>query len=345
MKHRQEDENGLVAIIVATMIMIIMSLIVLGFARIMQREQRQALDKSLSTQAFYAAESGINDAVTRIHDITQPPLADKNDCDTSNDPAKNPSKLIGTIDGNLDTGYTCLLINNAPRTLEYTQKSVTTTGSTIVPIRGSNDELIDHAEVSWDEGSKTSAFRSCPDTSLPATTSWTNSPGILRLDLIPADGALTRAGLISNAMNAYLYPSATCGTNSIGYGSYTGVNAGQIVSIHCLNTATPHECVATITGLNMKYFYLRMRSVYNASNVTVKIFDASNKQLAIKGAQVQLDSTGRVADVVRRIQVRVPLNPTYEIPDGALETTLGICKQLAVIKNNSATQSPACSGF
>lgn len=345
MKDSTQNEEGLVAIIVATMIMIIMSLVVLGFARIMQREQRQALDKTLSTQAFYSAESGINDAVTRIHDTTQPPLADKQTCDTSNDSVKNPSGLIGSVDPNIDTGYTCLLINNTPKTLEYTQKSITTAASTIVPIRGAADEIITKAELSWDEGSSTSAFRSCPGTSLPIATSWTNSPGILRVDLIPADGGITRANLISGAMNAYLYPSASCGTNSFAYGSYTGTNAGQIVSVHCLNNATPHECVATITGINMKYFFVRMKSIYNASNVTVRIFDSSNTQLAIKGAQVELDTTGRVADVIRRIQVRIPLKPTYQIPDSALETTLGICKQLSVVPNVSATQSAACNSF
>ena len=64
MKQRQaKDERGMVAIMIAMFLMIILSLITLGFLRLMQREQRQALDNSLSTQAYYAAESGINDAV------------------------------------------------------------------------------------------------------------------------------------------------------------------------------------------------------------------------------------------------------------------------------------------
>ena len=42
--------------------MIVMSLIVLGFAQISRRNQRESLDRQLSTQAFYAAESGVNDA-------------------------------------------------------------------------------------------------------------------------------------------------------------------------------------------------------------------------------------------------------------------------------------------
>jgi hypothetical protein len=56
-------EGGFVSIIVCMIIMTILSLITIGFAQIMAREQRQALDRQLSSQAFYAAESGVNDAL------------------------------------------------------------------------------------------------------------------------------------------------------------------------------------------------------------------------------------------------------------------------------------------
>ncbi|HSX32249.1 MAG TPA: pilus assembly PilX N-terminal domain-containing protein, partial [Candidatus Saccharimonadales bacterium] len=55
-------ESGMVAIMVTIILMIVISLIVLGFAQIARRNQRQSLDRQLSTQAFYAAETGVNDA-------------------------------------------------------------------------------------------------------------------------------------------------------------------------------------------------------------------------------------------------------------------------------------------
>ncbi len=60
MAKLKQNESGLAAIAVTMIIMGIVTLIVVGFATLMRREQRQALDQQLSTQAFYAAESGVN---------------------------------------------------------------------------------------------------------------------------------------------------------------------------------------------------------------------------------------------------------------------------------------------
>src|SRR5262245_28445627 len=63
MKHRLKlmpNQSGMAAIIVTLIIMIVLSLITLGFARIVNREQRQVADRQLNTQAFYAAESGVS---------------------------------------------------------------------------------------------------------------------------------------------------------------------------------------------------------------------------------------------------------------------------------------------
>jgi len=58
----QRNQSGMVSIMVTMILMIVMSLIVVGFAQVSRRNQRVALDRQLSTQAFYAAESGVNDA-------------------------------------------------------------------------------------------------------------------------------------------------------------------------------------------------------------------------------------------------------------------------------------------
>ena len=70
-------------VVLLTMIlMIVVGLIVLGFAQISRRNQRQALDRQLSTQAFYAAETGVNDAANLIKTAVQAGtvVAAKPDC-------------------------------------------------------------------------------------------------------------------------------------------------------------------------------------------------------------------------------------------------------------------------
>ncbi len=340
--HIQKGEDGLVAIVVATIIMVILSLITLGFARIMQSEQRQALDRSLSTQAFYAAESAVNDVVRQIQD-PNPATAftqDKTTCGT--DPA---NRFTGEVDTNLSAAYTCLLVDQAPETLEYTQGSISTDVSKIVPVRADSGVPINRINISWEENSSSvqsgnAAFPACPGTPtvLPPFSgagAWDRRIGMIRADIIPAD-TLNRDALVNGTLSLYLYPCTGGGTNSINYSAHNDVaEKGQVVAVRCVAGAAPRDCDLAInmdSGPNRLY-YLRLRSIYKASDLTVRVFDAANNQLAIRGAQVQIDATGKVNDVLRRIQVRVPVSRAYQVPEFVIQTTDNICKQLQVTPN------------
>jgi hypothetical protein len=50
--------------------------------------------------------------------------------------------------------------------------------------------------------------------------------------------------------------------------------------------------------------------------------------IQLPGTQAVIDATGKANDVLRRIQVRVPLNADYSYPEFGLETTNAICKDL-----------------
>lgn len=328
--ENKRGEDGLVAIIVATIVMIIMTLVTLGFARLMQREQRQALDQSLGTQAFYAAESGINDVVQALQSKTNPYTGSKPDCN-------GPSFTNGVISTTLNSSYTCLIVNPTPATLEYSPGRVTTSASTTVPLHASDGSRINTVKVAWDQFPSTpspalSTTVCSSSVSFPSISSWpATTPGIIRLDLVPSD-TLQRDALVNGTLSIYLYPAA-CGTTSgnvaatMGAG---GTSVGQVVFINCDNNGA-RRCEATIdTGTvpNIHYF-LRMRSLYHNSSVTVKIFNGVS-QLNLSDAQTEVDSTGKVNDVIRRIQVRVPNNLTYPVPDFAVQSMDSLCKQVSI---------------
>ena len=132
----------------------------------------------------------------------------------------------------------------------------------------------------------------------------------------------------------YLYP-ASCGTSSGTVAATIGSTpSGQIVFVNCDRNGA-RLCEATIsTGLvpNVKYFML-VRSIYHNSSVTIRAFNVST-QLNIIGAQTEVDSTGKVGDVIRRVQVRVPNTKTYSLPDFAVQTADSICKQVRVAPSN-----------
>ena len=64
--QNRSDESGMASIIVTLIMSVVITLIVLGFAQVSTREQSNALQNQLSTTAYYAAESGINDVVNII---------------------------------------------------------------------------------------------------------------------------------------------------------------------------------------------------------------------------------------------------------------------------------------
>ena len=124
--HNRKD-SGLVSIVVAALLMVIVALITIGFARIMQREQRQALDRQLSRQALYAAESGVNDVLRAIDNGTTGYTGDsKTDCDVS---------ALTSIDPSDNIAYTCALFDKSPGELQF---NVVKAGSKIVGLQTSS---------------------------------------------------------------------------------------------------------------------------------------------------------------------------------------------------------------
>jgi Tfp pilus assembly protein PilX len=119
-KHLSTDpinikQAGMVSIIVTVILMFVISITVLGFAQVIRRSQREALDNQLSTQAFYAAESGINDARTIL---AANPGSSVTSCAKPSPP--NPfSTLDYTVDAAHGVSYSCLLVEPSPSQLKY----------------------------------------------------------------------------------------------------------------------------------------------------------------------------------------------------------------------------------
>jgi|SRR5579884_2237741 len=114
MKQRniRQDERGFASIVIALILITVLALITVGITQLSNGEQQISLGKTLSDQAYYAADSGINDMVNYIdHNGTGPPLpADSAGCI---DPAQfglNPH--IGDLYSGVD--YTCIILYLKP---------------------------------------------------------------------------------------------------------------------------------------------------------------------------------------------------------------------------------------
>jgi Tfp pilus assembly protein PilX len=346
-KHIQnQGQTGMVSILVTVIIMMVLGLITIGFARLALREQRQSLDRQLSTGAFYAAESGVNDAIKALKaglDVTK-------DYTTCNDPAlvsPNANQLDGT-----NVQYTCLLVDPSPPTLIGT---IDTNASTVFPITAKSG-TITSLTIMWQDttGNKGTSC-TFPLGSFPVANGASGWPsgcnaGMLRFDLVPGT-SFTRAGLATNVMSAFLQPIGAAG-NATALAYASGGSALPIAAGNCNNTNVANLCKAFITNLNASTYYLRLRSVYKPNTITICInnstSDCSTATTEIIGSQAVVDSTGKDVDVLRRISVRVPITTIFanngDVPDFAIGSKDNICKRFAAYPGGATDQAtPACS--
>lgn len=339
------NQKGFAAIVIALVLVLVLSLLTVGFAELMRTETRSALDKQLASQAYYAAESGINDAAAVI---SNNPTYAKTTCGPT---APGPGSPLpnNKVGNNTGASYPCLLINPTPLTLQYT---IGTQQSTVAEFQAvdsaGNPKAVASMLVSWEDTGSATNFASASNCNGAASNTFSpafgasawNHTGILRTQLISLND-LSRAGLAANTYTAFFCPQSGSGTPTTqsAYTSSTGTNGGSVVGGNCNSTVTPPNarlCNVKITGLaslNESTFFLDMRSIYAPTNVTITLFgaDIASTQLNISQAQILVDSTGKAQDVLKRIQVRIPAHNGYAIPDDGTQSMESICKQLQVV--------------
>lgn len=326
------NQRGIASIIVAGVFVVIISLIVTSFALLMRREQRQSLDKQLSTQAYYAAESGVNAAVKALDEDAS---ISNEDCNATNEILPGSNDLGDSLE------YTCVLVDNDPGELIYSP--VSTEKSTILKLNAPGATEIN---ISWQASGNSSNenyVAEAEDHPLPTSTSsgalkdsvW--GSGVLRVSLMPILPTISREQLIRDTQTLFLYPNLNSTAGRVGEHTYSDTPAGKgvFVDSECnpasggSNPKTPYDCNMKITNLpNTDTYYIRLKSIYSTHAVQITANSGNGNQIQLPGTQAVIDATGKANDVLRRIQVRVPLNASYSYPEFGLETTNAICKDL-----------------
>lgn len=330
--HR--SEQGIVSIVVTILIMMILTLIVIGFARLSRNEQQQALDRELNTQAFYAAETAVNDVKQKFTSGTVDVTQDYNDTCQHFVTSYALNKSVSTP----NVEYSCLLVDPSPVTLSY--NPVNTGTSRVFHLLAKNSgDIIDTVKFVWQPHDGTGHLQGTCNPSLDTAT-WLNAfpsdwptsckVGILRVNVLKFDAPAVRADLINNTFTGFFYPHTDGGAvSTVTYANGIGAtNAGVIKSGGCTGAGV---CTVTITGLGARSSYVRMRSIYRSNDVTVTATDAVGTPLELADAQAVVDATGKASGVLRRIQVRLGLSKFgASFPENALQTADSICKRYSV---------------
>jgi Tfp pilus assembly protein PilX len=334
-RNLAKSQAGMVAIFVTMIMMIVISLLVLGFAQISRHEQRSSLDTQLSTQAYYAAESGINDAKAAIQQqlTLGPTVADKTGCAdvapyTFNAAPASKSTLASGV------SYSCVLINANPTVLTYNNVG---TNGVVIPLISTQASNFDKITIKWTpaSGQAASPLSNCPATALnnfPNVNNWNCKFALLRTDLVEAT-SLKRATWQANTRTNFFEPvnASGGGTSSVPFGS-----DGQVVPVSC-TSATPGECSMTITtSLNSHKYYLHVNALYRTvSSLTVTGILSDGSAAQFSGAQAIVDVTGKAQDTLRRVAVTVGLTDANvgTNANAAIISGDSVCKQFSVTSN------------
>jgi Tfp pilus assembly protein PilX len=322
------SERGMISIMTTMVLIIVISLIVLGFAQLSRRNQREALDRQLSTQAFYAAESGINDARNLINTAVAngTTIPDKPTCTSTGGGFYTTSP---DIDASAGVRYSCMLVDPSPNVLRYTDVGST---SVIVPVVSADSSAITRVQLEWQSKVTGNPLSGCAASisQFSTTSGWSCGYGVLRFDLVPTAGSLTPNGLANSTMTTFAYPITNAGSNSIGYAA-SSANPNVRTGVSCTATG----CSLSVTGLSSNSYYMRITSMYRNVSLQVRAYNNAGNPVDLEGAQALIDVTGKAQDVLRRIQVSVPLrsSSTNGVSDYAVQSTDSICKRFSVMDN------------
>ena len=150
-KRMRKDERGIVSIITVMLLAIVLAITTTSFLRLMLRANRQVVDSTLSSQAYYAAETGLEDAIKVLEDLRNGLPAVLNDTDGTDCKAASSTNVLVTSD-NLGNGsyYSCQLIDPKPTLLNKTLQEYE---SWLVNIQG-NDAAgtpidVESIEIEW----------------------------------------------------------------------------------------------------------------------------------------------------------------------------------------------------
>lgn len=315
------DQRGMAAILVTVILMIVISLIVLGFAQTIRREQRNTLDNQLATQAFYAAESGINlaEEKLKIHGSTT-----KNDC-----PAVAPHFTPADYNIGENEEITCLLIKNELESLEYQNAGL----DSIPLLLRAKTGNIQNLYISW-QSSSTNSLSSCSGSPSgnnfgPNNVSSGCKQPVIRVDFVPVGNGvgLNSATLAAQQFTTFLYP-----TNSMNPVNYSAGGMGTIASARCAtatSTLSPRLCTANIKNLSNTSYGVRIMSIYGESDITIIATGAGATPITLVDGQIQIDSTAKASDVLRRVQARMTLS-SGDIPDFGITSAAGLCKRYVI---------------
>lgn len=376
MENRQ---NGAVSLFIVVFTALLLTVVTVGFIRIMVQNQQQATAVDLSKSAYDSAQAGVEDAKRAILQYesacasgdtincnTDKANLDSTDCNVALSgvvtPQNNEVKVqqsTGDITS-FDQAYTCVkVVLNAPN---Y-QATLNQDTSKLIPLFGVSD--FDSIRIDWFSANDLQAPTKdvnvptvAEGTPLLTQSSWIsttspNRPSIMRAQLMQVgssgfnlsdfNGATNNTG-ISDVNTLFLYPSAIIAPTTfppqITFASNTRQAPSQPTAVHCNSTLTLGGYACSATIGLPSPIGGGTRTAY--LNLT-SLYRTSSYQVTLlsNNTPVSLNAVQAAVDSTGRA------NDLFRRVDSRVETVDGVYPQAAVdasgdfCKNFSVTDNPA----
>lgn len=323
-------QRGMATFAVTAVLMIVISLIVVGFSMVARRIERQALDRQLSQQATYAAEAGADMAsaimLQKIRSGTSlTALPEKRTC-AEGDPVYKDVQFSSTVK------VTCLLVRRNVDSLRYS--NVTDGAATVVPIT-TRDSSLGEVTLEWGINKDNAGCINDGNYTRPEDrANWKCNAGILRIDIAP----LANGDPNAFAKTVFVYPYKDGASSSI---DYVTTPNGSWANGRCAG----RQCRITITGLRgTRDMFLAVRSLYENSDLFITGRSAGGGEAVFTG-QAVVDVTAKAEDVLKRIQVRVPLIvDSTTAPGFAVQSQDSLCKKYSIAPDRYNDHGSAYAG-
>lgn len=369
-KSRHYFEQGATALIIVIFSILLLTTVSVGFMRLVINDQTRSTNDELSRGAYDSAMAGVEDGkrvleACRLDSSSDAckAISDKQ-CTTISEaglvtPSADGDVLLKTesgADGGYDQAYTCVIVS--PDTQDY-KGSLENDSSRIIPLDTTGSSFNSLTILWFKRGTllngtsataRAANLESFPTVAgwLPASSPPTVVPPVIRAELMtynkggfsPNDFDKSAAsGASAGANTLFLYPSAN-GLDSSMFSKDGRTRAGStslVTGSRCDDSDATYFCHITLTlpqsltsmsdpGYTAS---LRLTSIYGGTDFAVKLPPGTT----FSGVQPIIDSTGRAADIFRRVEARVErVNPNENdlYPRATVDLTNNFCKAFSV---------------
>ena len=334
------SEEGMTSIVVVFVLVTLLTLIGIGFTKIMNRSLQSSAASQQASAANYAAQSGINDVLSYLKTQPATAAAKCDDLIKTGGPLEKAAKI--SSDGS--TAYTCVLVDPNPTSLFY--QGLAPYKSQIVKITTSAQ--LSSLLFSWQSTNRqhNQFVPAAGGQTFYDEKTWSdkNYAPPLRLTLYPVPASGDLSNVQSSSKTFFLYPQ-TSGSNTLAYAA-----AGDTSAVNCSSKnigsfagSADYDCNLVINNLpSAAYFYARFAPYYDQAVVKIKGNDGSSQAVQFKNVQSVIDVTAKSGGATKRLQARVDTSSaggavdsnisagSDNVPEFALGSTNTICKRLIV---------------